>query len=483
MTHIRQVQERVLLSLLRKAEHTSWGHRHHFNNIRDYNGFRHQVPVSNYETLKPAIEEIKNGGADILWPGKVTDFAVSSGTTGTGKHLPLSRERLNSDRSFMRKLILHFIAQWPEPQIWLGKQASLPGSVEEVLVNRRNLTMGEISGFTAREAPGWLTRFQVKSPRELCRMNWKEKFSVCLHGSIKEDVRVITAVPSWTLIFLQEVIRLSPGKSIAEIWPNLKLIVSGGVALGNYQKAIEELCAPLPIRFIESYGASEGYFAFSRQINKPELLLVADNGIFYEWVPYKPGLDLAHLAKQSVPSWETKTGQDYIMLVTTNSGLWRYPVNDIIRFTNNNPMCLEVRGRVSEIFDDYGEAVHYSELSEILNELASAAEGNYIQLIASVKPPDTRKPPHHLWLIIWTQRPGIDEPAFAKLMDEKLSALNRHYAIRRQSGALGSPEVVFLNPDEQYKFLKGRENRRAQSKPVLTLPYNKLKSVLGNHVG
>ncbi|HKI45071.1 MAG TPA: GH3 auxin-responsive promoter family protein, partial [Balneolales bacterium] len=332
-----------------------------------------------------------------------------------------------------------------------------------------------------REAPGWLTPFQVISPRELCRMNWKDKFSVCLHRAVKEDVRVITAVPSWTLIYLQEAIRLTYDKPIAEIWPNLKLIVSGGVALGNYRKAIEELCAPLPLRFIESYGASEGYFAFTRQLNKPELQLVTDNGIFYEWVPYEPGLDEVQLAKRSVPSWETETGQDYIMLVTTNSGLWRYPVNDILRFTNNNPLCLEVRGRVGEMFDDYGEAVRYSELNDILNRLAPAAGGSHIQLIVSVKPPDTRKPPHHIWLIIWTHKPPVDESRFARLMDERLSDLNRHYAIRRESGALGNPEVAFLDPDDQYTFLKEQENGRAQSKPVLTLPYSILKDMLEKH--
>lgn len=480
MTRIRQIQERVLLSLVRKAERTSWGQQYHFKNIRNYNDFRDNVPVSNYDSLKPFIEKIKNGEPDILWPGQINNFAVSSGTTGSGKHLPLSDDRLYSDRRFMRKLIGHFIARWPEPQIWLGKQASLPGSVEELLINERSLTMGEISGFTAMMAPRWLARFQVISPNKLSRMSWSDKFSTCIQRAINEDVRVITAVPSWTLIFLQEAVRLSEYKSIADIWPNLKLIVSGGVALSNYRSAIEELCAPLTLQFVESYGASEGYFAFTQLLNRPPMQLVTDNGVFYEWVPYESGLSETGLAERALPTWETETKQEYIMLVTTNSGLWRYPVNDIIRFTNNTPPCLEIRGRVSEMFDDYGEAVHYSELLESIVQLETKVGGNHIQLIVSVKPPDTGSPPHHLWLIIWNQKPSVDETRFAMMMDETLSTINRHYAIRRESEALAAPEVLYLKPADQYKLLKDHENRSAQSKPVLTISYCDLKSLLGD---
>lgn len=475
MNDIRRIQEHVLTRLLGKAEHTLWGERYHFGEISGYEEFRKCVPVSDYHSLKPVIEQIRDGESDILWPGSTNDFAVSSGTTGIGKHLPLSRERLQSDRRFMRKLIRHFIKQCPNPQIWFGKQASLPGSVEDVSYHGRNLVMGEISGFTAREAPKWLTPFQVISPRRLCRLGWKEKFDICIRKALNEDVRVITAVPSWTLIFLQEALKQSGSKSIGELWPNLQLIVCGGVALRNYRHAIGNICSPLRIRFMESYGASEGYFAFTHKLEEPELQLVTDNGIFYEWVPFEPGLDESQLAERALPSWEIKVEQDYIMVVTTNAGLWRYPVNDIIRFKDADHLSIEIRGRVSEMLDDYGEAVHYSELEGMVNQLEATGGGRHIQLIATVKPPDAENPPRHIWVIIWSQKPDYDERAFSNLMDTRLSALNRHYAIRRESGAMDKPQVIFLDSNGKSESSLLRDNKlKAQIKPLRIISFDKL---------
>ena len=475
MTDIRKTQERVLLGLLRKAEQTLLGKQYHFPDIKNYDDFKGNIPVRTYDSLKPVIEKVKSGESDVLWPGEMRNFAVSSGTTGVGKHLPLRKERLQSDRRFMRKLIRRFLIQWPEPQIWFGKQASLPGSIELVMKGDRNLIMGEISGFTARYAPRWLTPFQVVSPQELCLMDWKEKFDICLHQAIKNDVRVISAVPSWTLIFLQEALKTSAKDSIDELWPNLRLIVSGGAALRNYRQSIESLCSPLNLQFMESYGASEGYFAFTRQIDKPDLQLVIDNGIFYEWVPFEPDLLEEVLSKRAIPSWKVKTGVDYIMLVTTNSGLWRYPVNDIIRFTNIKPLSIEVRGRVSEMLDVYGEAVHFSELETALERVQNNNLTEYKGLIATAHPPTATSPPSHVWIIKWDTPNNAQnfESEIATAMDQALISVNRHYAIRRESGALGKPLVIFL-PDRDGDLSANPKKKEAQTKPLRIISYDNL---------
>ncbi len=475
MTDNQKTQERVLLELLHRAEQTVWGKQYDFSNIKNHEDFRNRVPVRNYASLKSVIEQVKCGKPDILWPGETNNFAVSSGTTGSGKHLPLSKERLQSDRRFMRKLIRRFLMQWPEPQIWLGKQASLPGSIEVVMQSDRNLIMGEISGFTARYAPRWLTPFQVVSPLELCRMGWKEKFDKCLHSAIKNDIRVISAVPSWTLIFLQEALKISGKDSINELWPHLKLIVSGGAALRNYRQSIESLCSPRNLQFMESYGASEGYFAFTRQLDKPDLQLVIDNGIFYEWVPFEPDLSEEELSKRAIPSWKVEMGVDYIMLVTTNSGLWRYPVNDIIRFTNMIPLLMEVRGRVSEMLDDYGEAVHYTELETALEMTQNGNHAKHNGLIATVYPPTATSPPFHIWIIKWNDPNHVQgyESDISTAMDQTLISLNRHYAIRRESGAMGRPQVFFLNESDKDSLFNLKKTG-AQTKPLRIISFEDL---------
>ena len=483
MTDIREKQEHILLGLLQKADQTLWGRQYNFPDIKNYDDFKGSIPVRNYDSLKSVIEQVKSGISDVFWPGEMHNFAVSSGTTGVGKHLPLSSDRLQSDRRFMRKLIRRFLIQWPEPQIWFGKQASLPGSLELVMQSDRNLIMGEISGFTARYAPRWLTPFQVVSPQELCLMDWKKKFDICLHQAIKNDVRVISAVPSWTLIFLQEALKISGKDSIDELWPNLKLIVSGGAALRNYRQSIDSLCSPLKLQFMESYGASEGYFAFTRQLENPDLELVIDNGIFYEWVPFEPDISEEELSKRAIPSWKVKTGVDYIMLVTTNSGLWRYPVNDIIRFTNVKPLSIEVRGRVREMLDDYGEAVHYTELETALEMAQNGHLPGHNGLIASVHPPIATSPPFHIWIIKWNDPNTIPghESDISKSMDQALISINRHYAIRRESGAMGKPFVIFLT-NNQMDTINKSTKAGAQTKPFRIVSYDDLSDWIKSRV-
>ncbi len=474
MVSLEKTQENVLPGLIRQARDTLIGRKFGFNGITGYASFRKQVPVQSYADLLPYIEQMKQGERNILWPGVISDFAVSSGTTGKGKHLPLSKERLRSDRRFMRKLILRFLRQCPNPQIWMGKQASLPGSVEDVSYYGRHLAMGEISGFTARDAPGWLLPFQAVSPRQLSRVSWKAKFDICVQEAIRQDIRVLTAVPSWILPLFQKALEVSGNTSIDRLWPHLQLIVGGGVALKNYRNSIKEYCLPLKLHFMESYGASEGYFAFTRRLNRLEMELITDNGIFYEWVPFEPGLTESQLGERALPTWRVEKGRSYIMLVTTNGGLWRYPVNDVVRFTRTDPPCIEVQGRVSEMLDDYGEAVHYSELETALRKAQKQAGGRYRRLFVSVHPPVSSDLPHHIWLILWDKPPDCSETSLAQMMDKSLIACNRHYAIRRESGAMGHPECVFLRDGQEVRLNDNPEGCKAQSKPVHILPFEKL---------
>ena len=437
MTDIYNHQSDLLTRLLRKASGTEIGDKYVFGKINNYEEFRSRVPHHTYSNLQDSIERIKNGETDILWPGKISNFAVSSGTTGKGKHLPLSTERLLSDRRFMRRIVFTYLRENPSISL-LGPQLSLPGSIESDL--SRNIHLGEISGFLARMIPFYLKPLQILHPSEMRALNWEQKFNRGLQAALKKDLRVINAVPSWTLILFQKALEITRKKNISEIWPNLKLITGGGVSLQSYRDALEQLCGPLKPDFMEFYGASEGYFAFSGPKKSGELELVLDNGIFYEWIPYSsdnaPSKDPV-----SLPTWEVETGTPYVITITNNSGLWRYPMNDIIEFTNLQPPTIRVLGRVSDMLDHYGEALHYHEAVEALDTALTKTGGEYHRFYLASVMDDAYSKPHHLWFVNWKTKPGTQNN-LGTIIDQNICMINRHYAIRRESGAIGEPEIL-----------------------------------------
>ncbi|MDX1618181.1 MAG: GH3 auxin-responsive promoter family protein, partial [Balneolaceae bacterium] len=302
-----------MVSLLAKGLRTRYGRRHNFGDVHSYADFSDIIPIGFYPDLKEDIEAMKKGEPDILWPGEIHNFAASAGTTGSGKHLPVSEERLASDRRFMRKVALGYLQRNPKIYRLFGKHLTLPGTVEE----RNGIRIGEISGFSAQRSPWWLRPFQLADPRQLTRLPFKEKFDTVLQASLQANVKVIVAVPSWILTLFQRALEATGKSSVSEIWPKLQLMVCGGVRLTNYRPHLEKLAEGLELDFIETYGSSEGYFAFTDDPKRDDMRLVYDSGIFYEFSP-EPLPDMESLTIQrSLPLWEVEAGVPYAMLVTT----------------------------------------------------------------------------------------------------------------------------------------------------------------------
>jgi hypothetical protein len=464
MTNIYRKQSGLLTGLLHKATGTEIGDKYNFGDINNYEGYRSRVPYHTYSNLHDSIERIKNGEVGILWPGKISNFAVSSGTTGKGKHLPLSAERLLSDRRFMRKIVFAYLREKASLSL-LGPQLSLPGSME--FQPSRNIYLGEISGFLTRMIPFYLKPLQILSPSVMGSLNWEQKFNRGLHAALKKDLRVINAVPSWTLILFQKALEITRKKYISEIWPNLKLITGGGVSLQSYRDSLEILCGPLKPDFMEFYGSSEGYFAFSSPIKSGDLELVLDNGIFYEWIPYSSDYYLSN-DSVSLPTWEVKTGTPYVITITNNSGLWRYPMNDIIEFTNLHPPTIRVIGRVSDMLDKYGEALHYHEAVEALDKALAKTGGAYHRFYIASVMNDAYSNPRHLWFVNWKTEPGA-QSNLGTIIDQHICKINRHYAIRRESGALGEPEILSITDEVLRKWIGLQSFYTAQTKipPIL----------------
>lgn len=461
MKNAEPAQREQLRSLLRTASGTEWGKQFGFSAIDGYREFSRRVPISGKRRLEELVNTLKEGDAGIAWPGSIHRFAVSAGTTGSGKHLPVTRDRLRSDRRFMRKILFSYLTQ--RPAFWrvAGSQLSIPGSLE----TRDSLELGEISAFTALNAPSLLRPLQVIPPAEAVRISLSEKLDRVVERAESLSPRVINAAPSWLLTLFERVLRTSGRDTVRELWPRLRLLVCGGVKLSSYRARLEELLGERPVDFIETYGASEGYFAYTDRLGKNEMRLVADNGIFYEFIPDPlPETEAAGI-QQCLPLWEVETGVPYGLVVTTNAGLWRCPVNDVVEFTSLQPPRMVVRGRLSEMLDDFGEALALWEAEEALAEASSEMDlspGAFA--ILAFLPEGSGSPRHRWYLQLSAPAHRQTTERLAARIDEKLRHRNRHYAIRRESGALDAPSLRLITQRDINRLLEATGRQKAQGK-------------------
>lgn len=434
----QQDQSTILRELINKGALTSFGKKYNFESINSYSSFVDSIPLQFYDDLLPYVDRIKQEESNVLWPGKVKHFAVSAGTTGKGKHIPLTEDRLFSDKAFMKKVAISYIKQRPNPIRLFGKHLSLPGSVEK----KDSYEVGEVSGFSAKRSPMWLRPFQLIDPAKLVSLSFEEKFDLLLRKALNANIKVITAVPSWTLTLFQKAVEKTGKKDISKVWPNLNLLICGGVKLSNYQPHLQKMLGELKPDFIETYGASEGYFAFSDDLHREDLTLVTDQGIFYEFIR-EPKPDPEELSKQeTIPLWEVEEGVSYAVVVSTNTGLWRYVIKDIVEFTSKDPARILVKGRISEMLDDYGEGVYIYEAEEVLSESLRELDLQQVNFAIIPRLPAETDIPFHHWLIQFSEK--IDEETMEKLgqkIDLKLQKINRHYATRREGGSFGAPKV------------------------------------------
>ena len=458
---LRDRQEIELFKLIRASKNTRFGQKHRFTDLQRYEDFRDEVPLSFYVDITDHIEELKSGASDVLWPGHVQQFAVSAGTSGEGKHLPLTERRMKSDCRFMRQITWHYLRQRPNIFRLCGKHLSLPGTLE----SSEEVSIGEISAFTARNIPWWLTPFQLIDTDELVQLPFKQKIDRVLDEAIDEDIRVVSSAPSWVLTLFQRLLKKSGASSVKDVWPNLQLLICGGVKLANYRSHLQNLIGTKEIDFIETYGASEGYFAFTDDLSRNDLKLIIDNEIFYEFIP-NPLPDKDSLAiQETVPLWEVEAGTPYAMIVSTNAGLWRYAMNDIVEFTQTNPPRINVMGRVSEMLDDYGEALYAYEAEKVLHQSAGDIDLEVGCFTIGAHLENEQSVPYHLWFVQTydsVHRDTLDR--LGTNIDKRLQEINRHYAIRRETDALGKPRIHTIDQQQINYWLEDHGKQKAQGK-------------------
>ncbi|RMF53429.1 MAG: GH3 auxin-responsive promoter [Bacteroidetes bacterium] len=457
-------QEALLRRLLCRASRTAWGRRFGFAELAGRPDvvatYRERVPLHAYEDIRDDVERVRRGAADVFWPGTIRHFAVSSGTASAGKIIPVSEAMLRYNRRYSLASAFHYLTRSGDLRLWGGRFLSVPGSVEED-PRYPGTYVGEVSGLQALYAPAFVRRWYQAIPNEvLFQPSWEKKLDAIVERTVGMDIRAIAMVPSWALVLFRRVIDRyntlhgTRATTLAEVWPNLQVYFSGGVALRSYRALLQTLIGR-PVDFWEHYGASEGFFAFQYDLTSEDLLLHLDNGVYYEFVRMD---DPSPSAPRRYALGEVEPGVRYRMYVTTCSGLWAYGVGDVVRFTGRDPYRIVVAGRTSEMLDTYGEAVFGEEARAALEEACARTGARVREFHVTPRPVGVDRLPAHQWLIEF-EVPPADLRDFAGALDAYLQRVNRHYQIRREPGAFDPPEVIPLPPGTFHAWLREHHPR------------------------
>ncbi|MES3629462.1 MAG: GH3 auxin-responsive promoter family protein [Longimonas sp.] len=454
-----QTQRHMLRTMLNHAAPTEWGHRYDFADIARQDdvvaAYQERVPLHTYDDIAEDARRIRRGASDVLWPGTATHFAVSSGTVSDGKVLPVSTETIDANRAFSVGVGLNYLVETGKWRFLLGRHLTLPGRVAED-PDHPGTYAGEVSGILAKHAPGFFKALYQAVPNEVSFIeNWETKLKTIAERTLDQDIRLVVMVPSWAVVFFQDVIDAynrrynAQATTVHEVWPNLQVFISGGVALRSYREQLQEIIGG-PMDFIETYGASEGFFAFQDDPDDPSLLLHLNNGVFYEFVPVDEH-GAANPTRHTIDTVET--GVRYALHATSYSGLWSYDVGDVVRFTSLDPYKIEVAGRTSEMIDKFGEAIYADEVRSALREACTATGAEFDHYHVAPAPMRSGEAPHHEWIIEFATHPG-DLDAFRDAIDRHLNEINRHYHIRRQSRGVGAPVIQDVPEGTFYAWLK-----------------------------
>ena len=433
-----EVQEELLHSLIRAAEQTEIGKNYDFSSVKNYKTFAERVPVSTYEELEPLIEKTRKGEQNVFWNTPIKWFAKSSGTTNAkSKFIPVSSEALeNCHYKASKDLLCLYLNNNEDSQLFTGKSLRLGGSKQ--LYENNNTFFGDLSAILIDNMPIWAEFSSTPCNKVSLMGDWETKLPAIINETINENVTSLAGVPSWMLVLLNKTLETKGKENLLEIWPNAEVYFHGGVNFEPYREQYKKLFPKESFKYYEIYNASEGFFAIQDQNNSNELLLMLDYGIFYEFIP----MDTFGTANQKViPLSEVELFKNYALVITTNSGLWRYMIGDTIRFTSLNPYRIMVTGRTKHHINVFGEELMVENTDKAIAKTCSELNCEVIDYTVAPIFMNGKEKGAHEWVIEFKSYPDNIE-IFAKCLDTNLQQLNSDYEAKRHNNMTLNPLVV-----------------------------------------
>ncbi len=415
-----ETQQKVFHNLISQAKNTTFGKEHHFDRIQSYEDFKKNVPLRDYEGLKPYIDLMVEGQSDILWKGKPLYFAKTSGTTSGAKYIPISKESMPYHIQGGQNSIMSYIHETGNASIFSGKMIFLQGS--PVLQEKNGIRLGRLSGIVAHYIPFYAKRNRMPSWETNCIEDWEAKIYKIVEETLPEKMTIISGIPPWLQNYFELLIEKSGKKTISEIFPHFTLLATGGVNFEPYHSRFKELIGK-EIDVIETYPASEGFIAYQDSQTEEGLLLLLNHGIFYEFIPVEEYFD-ENPTRLSIEDVELH--KDYAIVLNTNAGLWGYLIGDTIQFVNKNPYRIIVSGRVKHFISAFGEHVISHEVEYAMKESLKKhqAQINEFTVAPQVNPQSGL--PYHEWFIEFEKEPPSIHQ-FALDIDKELRKKNVYY--------------------------------------------------------
>ncbi|MFT6933819.1 MAG: hypothetical protein ACJAUQ_000196 [Maribacter sp.] len=415
-----QTQQRVFRGLLDKAADTEFGKDHGFKTIRSFEDFSKQVPIRDYEELKPYVNKVVEGEIDILWPGQPVYFAKTSGTTSGAKYIPITKESIKYQIEASRNAMLNYIHETGKAGFVNGKMIFLQGSPE--LQEKNGVKLGRLSGIAAHYIPNYLQKNRLPSWETNCIDDWETKVNAVVEETKDQDMTVIAGIPSWVQMYFEK-LQETTNRNIGELFENFELFIYGGVNYEPYRKKFESLIGRR-VASIELFPASEGFFAYQNSQKDKGLLLLLNAGIFYEFVKAD---EFSSENRKRITLKDVVKDVDYVMIISTNAGLWAYNLGDTVRFTSLSPFKLIVSGRIKHFISAFGEHVIAKEVEEAMLEATEKTGASVNEFtVAPQIIPENNELPYHEWLIEFEKEPN-DMAAFIQILDKALQLQNSYY--------------------------------------------------------
>ncbi len=471
-----EVQEELLFSLMKSAEATQIGKKYDFTSIKNYTTFSERIPIATYEDLEPLIELTRKGEQNVFWPSHIKWFAKSSGTTNAkSKFIPVSAEALeNCHYKASKDLLCLYLNNNENSELFVGKSLRLGGSKQ--LYEDNNTFFGDLSAILIDNMPVWAEFSSTPSSKISLMGDWETKLPAIINETINENVTSLAGVPSWMLVLLQKALETTGKSNLLEVWPNAEVYFHGGVSFEPYKEQYKKLFPKDSFKYYEIYNASEGFFAIQDQNGSDELLLMLDYGIFYEFIPMDT---FGTLNQHVIRLNQVELHKNYALVITTNSGLWRYLIGDTIRFTSLNPYRIKVTGRTKHHINVFGEELMVENTDSALAKTCKGFNCEMIDYtVAPIFMKDNLKGAHE-WIIEF-KNPPEDIAKFSQALDENIQALNSDYEAKRFNNMTLNRLVLHVaRPHLFYDWLKQQDKLGGQHKvPRLSNERTYLESLL-----
>ncbi|GAA3723266.1 GH3 auxin-responsive promoter family protein [Flavobacterium ginsengisoli] len=452
-----QTQHEVFKSLIEIAQNTEFGKDHNFNEIKTFEDFQKRVPVRDYEDLKPYVEKVVKGEADILWKGKPLYFAKTSGTTSGAKFIPLTKESMPFHIEAARNAILHYINETGKADFVDGKMIFLQGS--PILTEKYGIKFGRLSGIVAHFVPKYLQKNRMPSWETNCIEDWETKVDAIVDETIREDMSVISGIPSWVQMYFERLQQKSGGKKISEIFKNFNLFIYGGVNYEPYRAKFEQMIGK-KVDSIELFPASEGFFAYQDSQKEKGMLLLLKSGIFYEFIKAD---EFFNENPKVYTIGEVEVGVNYVLIISTNAGLWRYNIGDTIQFTSLDPYRVIVSGRIKHYISAFGEHVIANEVENAMKEAINST--NIVINEFTVAPQITPASglPYHEWFVEFEKEPENME-VFAEKIDNSMRKQNIYYDDLITGNVLRKVVITKVSKNGFQDYMKSQGKLGGQNK-------------------